>query len=168
MHFWAFFTLCNHFSMHFRIFLQFCQTLIQRTVGIWFMSRIQMVNMFSIAEWSVNRMVTWIVIQDSSVWSMSHTVDTTEMWAGSLFTSHLFCVVLLLGNNRHLLTIRPFSYRTFCPLFRSPFGSQTKTLLTEWSRRNSDSWMFPVTYGPVIECLLYFNLDQTCSTIMRI
>ena len=39
-------------------FLQFCQTLIQHTVGIWLMSRIQMVNMFSIAEWSVNRMVT--------------------------------------------------------------------------------------------------------------
>ena len=33
----------------------------------------------------------------------------------------------------HLWTIRPFGYQTFSPLFKPPFGYQTKSLVTEWS-----------------------------------
>ena len=34
---------------------------------------------------------------------------------------------------RHLWTIRPFSYQSFCLLFRSPFGYLTKRPFNEWS-----------------------------------
>ena len=54
----------------------------------------RMVQTCPITEWFVNWMVTWIMDKKSGNWTVI----------------------------RHLWIIRPFSYRTFCPLFRSPFS----------------------------------------------
>ena len=36
-----------------------------------------------------------ILLQDSSVWSKSHALDATGMWASSLFTSQLLRVTII-------------------------------------------------------------------------
>ena len=81
------------------------------TVGIWLpaTSGIQMVNMCLIAKWSINWMVSRIGDKKSGYWMVIR-----YLWT----------------NNRHLLTIRPFSKWTFCPLFRSPFGYLIKSQVT--------------------------------------
>ena len=85
------------------------------TVGIWLpdTSSIQMVNMSLIAKWSVNWLMTWIGGKKFGNWML-----LSYLWTNN---RHLWT------NNRNLWTIRPFSYRTFCLLFRSPFGNQTKS-----------------------------------------
>ena len=80
-----------------------------------------------ITKWFGNWMVTWTADKKSSNWMIIR-----YLWT----------------NNSHLWTIRTFSYRTFCPLFRSPFDYQTKSPVT------SGNWMFPVMEGPtVVRCI---------------
>ena len=73
---------------------------------------IQIMNIYPIAEWSINWMVTWKADKKSGNW-----VIIRYLWT----------------NNRHLWNIRPLSYQTFCLLLRPTFGYQTKSLVTEWS-----------------------------------
>ena len=86
-----------------------------RTIGCWLLdtSSIVMVNMCPIDKWSVRWMLIWIADKKSGNWMV-----VRYLWT----------------NIRHLWTIRPISYQTFCLLFRSPFGYQTKIQVTEWSQ----------------------------------
>ena len=60
----------------------------------------------------------------------------------------------------------PFGYRTFCLLFRSPFGYKTKSPVIEWSNgpwmsnyHSATDYFWPFGYRtyPITQCLLYIK-----------